>query len=256
MELQMEAQPAENYHSNSQKIRIITETWVGQNIYCPCCGNKRIVQFENNRPVADFFCPHCCEEYELKSKAGMIGNLINDGSYDTMIARINMSNNPNFFFLHYDKDRLKVCDLIFVPKYFFVPDIIIKRKPLAETARRAGWTGCNIHLGRIPEEGKVCLIQGEKQIPMEEVLSKVRRTNFLARYKLNARGWVVDIMSCINEIPSEIFSLNDIYRFEKELGEKYPNNHHIRDKIRQQLQILRDKGILEFQGRGYYRKVQ
>ena len=41
-----------------------------------------------------------------------------------------------------------------VPKHFFVPDIIEKRKPLAETARRAGWIGCNIVLKNIPNEGR------------------------------------------------------------------------------------------------------
>lgn len=34
----------------------------------------------------------------------------------------------------------------------------------------------------------------------------------------------------------------------------YPENHHIREKIRQQLQLLRDKGIIEFVGRGRYKK--
>lgn len=255
MNLQMETGIAESYHSGSQKVRVMTEEWAGKNIYCPYCGYEKIEHFKNNRPVADFFCPYCQEEYELKSKAGAIGGVIADGAYDTMISRINMSNNPNFFFLRYDRGRLRICDLILVPKYFFVPDIIIKRKPLAQTARRAGWTGCNIHLGRIPEEGKVCLVQKEKPVPMDEVLNKVKRMSFLASYKLNARGWMLDILNCVNAIPGSSFSLSDMYHFEKALSEKYPNNHHIRDKIRQQLQILRDKGILKFQGHGYYKKV-
>lgn len=44
------------------------------NMFCPYCGNKYISHFENNRPVADFFCPSCMEEYELKSKGGSISN--------------------------------------------------------------------------------------------------------------------------------------------------------------------------------------
>jgi type II restriction enzyme len=35
---------------------------------------------------------------------------------------------------------------------------------------------------------------------------------------------------------------------------KYPNNNNIQAKIRQQLQILRDKGYLKFTGRGKYEK--
>lgn len=255
MELQMEAQLVENYYSNSQKIRVITENWVNQNIYCPCCGNERLIHFENNRPVADFFCECCHEEYELKSKSGTIGGLINDGAYDKMIARISMLNNPNFFFLNYNKANLKVRDLIFVPKYFFIPEIIVKRKPLAETARRAGWTGCNILLSKVPEEGKIFLIKDETLVPTEDVLNKVKKTNFISDYKLGARGWILDILNCIKMIPSEDFSIEDMYSFEEKLSQKYPNNHHIREKIRQQLQILRDKGILEFRGKGQYRKI-
>ena len=32
-------------------------------------------------------------------------------------------------------------------------------------------------------------------------------------------------------------------------------NNFIKDKIRQQLQILRDKAIIEFVGRGKYKKI-
>ena len=66
-----------------------------------------------------------------------------------MIQRINAVNNPNFFFMQYGKTDLRVKNLVMVPKHFFVPDIIEKRKPLAETARRAGWVGCNIVLKNI-----------------------------------------------------------------------------------------------------------
>lgn len=255
MKLQMEAYLAEKYHSTSQRIRIITEKWVGQNIYCPCCGNERLNHFENNRPVADFFCACCHEEYELKSKAGTIGRSVNDGAYDKMITRISMLNNPNFFFMNYNKANLIVRDLIFVPKYFFIPDIIAKRKPLAETARRAGWTGCNILLSKVPEEGKIFLIKDETLVPTEDVLKKVKKTDFISDYKLGARGWILDILNCIQMIPNEDFSIEDMYYFEEKLSKKYPNNHHIREKIRQQLQVLRDKGILEFKGKGQYRKI-
>ncbi|MCB9805227.1 hypothetical protein H6769_06535 [Candidatus Peribacteria bacterium] len=37
--------------------------------------------------------------------------------------------------------------------------MIEKRKPLSSTARRAGWTGCNILLNLIPESGKIYYIQ-------------------------------------------------------------------------------------------------
>ena len=99
----MDDKVAENYKSNSQKIRVITEQWVSNNLFCPYCGKEKIAHFENNRPVADFYCPDCAEEYELKSKNGTIENKVNDGAYDTMIKRIESINNPNFFFMNYNK---------------------------------------------------------------------------------------------------------------------------------------------------------
>lgn len=254
MNLQMDKKIAENYNSESQKIRVITENWVSQNLFCSYCGNQYISQFENNRPVADFYCPHCIEEYELKSKNGSITNKVNDGAYATMIERVESVHNPNFFFMHYDKSDLKVKNFIMVPKHFFSTEIIEKRKPLAETARRAGWVGCNIILNQIPDEGRIFIVKNEIQQSMESVISKVKRTDFISQYKLDARGWILDILNCVNKIESRDFTLEQVYQFEEQLAGKHPENKHVKDKIRQQLQVLRDKGIIEFNGRGHYRK--
>lgn len=256
LNLQMDAQIDERYKSNSQRIRVITETWVNKNMFCPYCGNQFISHFENNRPVADFFCPSCREEYELKSKGASISNKVNDGAYNTMIDRINSINNPNFFFMHYDKRNLQVENFIMVPKYFFAPDIIEKRKPLAESARRAGWIGCNILLNQIPNEGRIFIIQNEVVVPTEIVIAQVRKTEFLRGSKIEARGWTLDILNCVNKIEGNTFSLEQMYQFENMLSIKHPENHHVKDKIRQQLQILRDNGIIEFVGRGRYKKIQ
>lgn len=255
MNLQMDMNIANHYKSIPQKIRVITENWVNQNLFCPYCGNQHISQFENNRPVADFYCPHCIEEYELKSKNGPISNKVNDGAYVTMIERIESVHNPNFFFMHYDRSDLKVINFIMVPKYFFSTEIIEKRKALAGSARRAGWVGCNIILKQVPDEGRIFIVRNEKVQPVESIISKVKRTEFINHYKLDARGWILDILNCLDKIEGNDFSLDQVYQYEKHLAVKYPNNKHIKDKIRQQLQVLRDKGIIEFIGRGYYRKI-
>lgn len=251
----MDERIAERYSSNAQKIRIITETWVGENVFCPYCGSQYIDHFENNRPVADFFCPICEEEYELKSKGASITNKVNDGAYSTMMERISSVNNPNFFFMHYNKRNLNVENFVMVPKHFFSADIIEKRKPLAETARRAGWVGCNILLNQIPYEGRIFMVKNGKEVPLEQVISKVQRTVFMRQYKLNMRGWIIDILNCVNRIGDKVFTLEQMYDFVDVLAVKHPENHHIKDKIRQQLQILRDNGIIEFLGKGRYRRI-
>lgn len=256
MNLLMDVSVGEKYHSNSQKIRVITENWFNYSMYCPCCGSPKINHFENNKPVADFYCPHCAEEYELKSKSGKIDNKVNDGAYDTMIKRIEAINNPNFFFLNYSKSSMKVQDLIIVPKHFFVKDIIERRNPLAETARRAGWIGCNIEIKKIPDEGKIYIVKNETVTKTEDVISQVKNVQFISNYNLKARGWIMDILNCVGSIEDREFSLKEVYRFEDELKIKHPDNKHIKDKIRQQLQLLRDQGLIEFLGKGRYRKVK
>ena len=73
MELFFDNSLAINYRSATQIARVMTESWVEKNMFCPRCGNLNLKHFENNRPVADFFCPVCNNEYELKSKNGIIG---------------------------------------------------------------------------------------------------------------------------------------------------------------------------------------
>src|ERR1700724_1586909 len=147
------------YTSGSQNARVWTEGWVRGSSFCPNCGNSKLDQFEGNRPVADFYCASCNEEYELKSKKGPFGKTIVDGAFGTMCKRLASSNNPSLMLLNYDLKRLAVVNLFIVPKHFFVREIIEERKPLALTARRAGWIGSNILLSRVPESGKIHIVQ-------------------------------------------------------------------------------------------------
>ena len=66
-------------------------------------------------------------------------------------------------------------------------------------------------------------------------------------------GWVADVLLCVERIGQVEFTLDDVYKFENYLGELHPENNHVKPKIRQQLQVLRDAGILAFLGRGRYR---
>lgn len=245
-----------SYHSGAQIARVLTENWVSKNMYCPRCGNLNIKHFENNRPVADFFCPICNNEYELKSKNGTLGKKINDGAYETMIERITSNENPDFFFMSYSRTEAKVRDFVLIPKHFFVPDIIEKRKPLAPTARRAGWVGCNILIDKIPEQGRIAIISNGNVSDIDSVVLKVNKSNRLETKDINSRGWLMDTLNCINHLSNQIFTLNEMYDFENELKIKHPQNNNIKPKIRQQLQFLRDKGFIEFLGNGKYKKMR
>ena len=254
MRLSFDTSLSEKYNSSAQKIRVMSESWLGDNMYCPNCGNPRISHLTNNSPVADFQCDNCGEIYELKSKNGNLGKKIADGAYSTMIERITSDSNPDLFLLQYS-ESLSVTELLLIPRFFFVPDIIEKRKPLAATARRHGWIGCNILFGEIPQQGKISVIQNSRILDRQNVIQNYDRIKQLRTKSIDSRGWLLDVLSCINDIPKTEFTLSDVYGYVEVLQKKHINNNNVEAKIRQQLQFLRDKGFIEFLVKGQYRKA-
>lgn len=254
MNLHFDESLAASYKSASQKIRVMSEHWLLSNAFCPCCGNKHIDKVRNNSPVADARCGICGEIFELKSTRNNIGAKIMDGAYSTMIERITSNINPQLFVMQYST-TLSVTNLTFIPKFFFTPEIIEKRTPLAPTARRAGWVGCNILYKKIPEQGKLPIVHDGKEVDVAEVLRCYDKVKTLQTDNMKLRGWLLDVLNCVNKITSEVFTLQDVYKFAEQLSKTHLDNHNITAKIRQQLQILRDRGFIEFIGRGVYRKV-
>ena len=238
------------YSSGSQNARVWTERWVGDWAYCPSCGNSKIIPFPANSPVADFLCPSCNEEYELKSQKSKFGAKVLDGAFHTKCERLAANNNPSLFLLNYDLKQLSVTNLVIVPKHFFVREIIAERKPLAATARRAGWIGSHILLSQIPRAGKIYIVRDGLPVPKDLVLEGWQKTLFLRDQGLEARGWLIEVMKCVETIGKTEFQIDDVYAFEDRLKAIYPNNRHVKQKIRQQLQVLRDLGYLDFVSRG------
>lgn len=241
------------FTSGSQKARIWTETWVLKQMYCPACGSPTLDEFANNKPVADFFCGLCNEEFELKSKSGRLSKTVPDGAYKTMMERLNSDNKPSLMMLSYETKTKQVRDLAVIPKQFFIPELIKKRKPLKETARRAGWVGCDIKIDRVPNFGKINLITDRIARSKELVVEDWERTSGLRNKSFKQMGWVADVLLCVERIGRVEFTLDDVYKFENYLSELHPENNHVKPKIRQQLQILRDAGVLEFLQRGHYK---
>lgn len=243
------------YKSPSQLIRNISEHWFNDNMYCPFCLTNSIEAFSNNHAVSDYYCGKCKEEFQLKSKKSKLGKTVTDGEYNKMIEAIYSQKTPNFFFLNYSSNIEYIIDLIFVPKEFIVPSTIQKRNPLSSSAKRYGWTGCNIVIGLIPDKGKIYTIKDTKPVEKSIVRNNIISIGFLRRIKdVDSRGWLNDILFALSEIRSEFFTLEDMYTFVPLLKRLHPNNNNIEAKIRQQLQILRDNDVIEFIGRGLYRK--
>lgn len=252
MELKLNYNLSENYTNKSQKIRIISESWTVKNMFCANCGST-IKQFPNGLPVADFYCPSCKNEYELKSKSNNIGNKIVDGAYKKMITRIEEENAPNFFFLNYNIKDYSILNFFVIPSHFFTKEIIEKRKPLSMTAKRARWVGCNILFGNIPSSGRIYYIKNSLVTPKKIILDNWKKVLFIKETPDNQKkGWLLDTMNCIDSLNKKTFTLQEVYNFENFLQKKHPNNNHIKDKIRQQLQFLRDKNYITFDKKGIY----
>ena len=61
--------------------------------------------------------------------------------------------------------------------------------------------GCNIVLAQVPQEGRIFFIKGGAVLPREAVIAKVQRTEFIGQSKPYARGWVLDVLTCVNRLP-------------------------------------------------------
>ncbi|MEW6180298.1 MAG: phospholipase D-like domain-containing protein [Chloroflexota bacterium] len=65
-------------------------------------------------------------------------------------------------------------------------------------------------------------------------------------------GWL-DLV--YKSLPQGEFTNQDIYQFEPQFRQHYPQNQNIKAKIRQQLQILHSLGFIEHVNRGIWKKV-
>lgn len=238
------------YTSGSQRARVLTESWLPKHVSCPACA-ATLVQTANNTKARDFLCPSCGDPFELKSKQSKFTTLVTDGAYRTMVAAIRANEQPNLFLLTY-RLPFVVTDVYVLPRRFLVEPMVIKRKPLAPTARRAGWVGCNLSLRLIPKSALIpCMVAGAFTDRIQ-VQQRWKETAVLDELGAAARGWATITLGILERIQKKEFSLHDVYKFEPTLAKMFPNNHNIRPKLRQQLQVLRDMELIVFLGGGEY----
>ncbi len=176
-----------------------------------------------------------------------------DAAYSEMKHAIVQDRTPNLYVMQYDAVEWTVRAVILIPHFAFTLSAVERRKPLAPTARRAGWVGCNILLDKIPNDARIPIVErGVAQEP-SDVRQAYERLRPLEKLKVEKRGWTLDVLSVVRALGRTEFSLANVYDHGDELQKLHPKNAHIHDKIRQQLQVLRDLGLLEFLGGGFYR---
>ena len=90
--------------------------------------------------------------------------------------------------------------------------------------------------------------------PKTAVLEQWKQSSQLLKTKPQARGWVADVLKYVEKLYAT-FTNENVYAFEGELAKMHPNNHYIRPKIRQQLQVLCELGLIERLSPGTYRRL-
>ena len=253
MELHLPTAGLEHYKNASQRARVGTEAWGAENFFCPACESPRLRAAPRGTPAIDYFCPVCDSPFQLKSQSKALGGRIVDAAYSEMKRAILGDNTPNLYVLHYDLAAWAVRTLILIPRFAFALSAIERRKPLSATARRAGWVGCNILLDRIPQDARIPIVREGSVRTRAEVREAYERLRPLEKLRAEKRGWTLDVLNVVQSLKKEEFDLADVYAHEEALARLHPDNRHVRDKIRQQLQVLRDMGRLHFLGRGRYR---
>ncbi len=242
------------YKNRAQQARRISEDWVAENCYCLRCDSDRISPTAANTQARDFVCEKCKHAYELKSKCGAFSTRVIDGAYGTMLRTIRTGRTPTFLLLEYSR-TWQIDGLRAIHHSLITESSLLPRKPLASSARRAGWIGCSILLSTIAMQGQIPLVTKGCMQSKSEPRESFARLEKLAALSARSRTWAATVLQMTNRLRGDRFSLEDIYGFESELAVLFPNNRNIRPKIRQHLQVLRDAGLLSFCGRGTYERV-
>ena len=253
MRLNFNTELARAYSNPTQQIRCVSEDWIARNGYCLNCDSDRLIPTAANTRVRDFVCKECTHGYELKSKRGIFSKSILDGAYGSMIETIRQGRTPTFLLLEYTKSW-SVLRLRAIHHSLVTENAIQPRKPLSASARRAGWTGCNIILPAIAIQGQIPLVINGSMLAKAPSREAFGRLENLSRLPRASRTWAATILRLTNTFAERPFSLQEMYKFESELQSLFPKNQNIRPKIRQQLQFLRNAGLLEFRGGGLYER--
>jgi type II restriction enzyme len=141
---------ADGFSNAAQVARVALETWASFNLYCLDCNADTLDRLGNNTPVADFKCFTCERTYQLKGKNGRFGTAITGAAYRPIVEAIRQGSMPEYILVEFDMRFGTVVFVDAVPGRLITEERVVPRKPLAPTARRAGWRGCTIVVDGLP----------------------------------------------------------------------------------------------------------
>src|SRR5207245_5636463 len=176
------------YEAASQRARVGTESWGAANFSLPACESPRLQSAPQGTAAIDYVCPSCDSPFQLKSQSRPLGTRIVDAAYSEMKRAILEDRTPNLFVLHYDLDSWAVRTVLLVPHFALALSAVERRKPLAPTARRAGWVGCNILLDKIPVHARIPVVSEGTPQPSQQVRPSYNRLHPSEKLQVDRRG--------------------------------------------------------------------
>jgi hypothetical protein len=166
---------ASQYASKAQAARVMLETWAEMNLYCINCNADALNRLAANTPVADFACAKCAARYQLKSKEGRFGPKIAGAAYDPTIRAIREGLLPEYILVEFDHRFATVVFVDAIPGRLITEDRVVARKPLSQSARRAGWRGCTIDVLGLPS-ARIVEPAGLQSSDVREAWRKINRS--------------------------------------------------------------------------------
>ncbi|MBQ9874467.1 MAG: hypothetical protein IJM30_08375 [Thermoguttaceae bacterium] len=224
--------------------RGIMADWPRDFLYCPKCGGFPVSTREYVYTFHKLKCLTCDNGFEVISQFEREREKLVWGEYWSIEHRFRTNDIYDLLVLAYS-ETTRIIDLSFVPRVCLDFDSLGKNGVAAV-----------IDLAAIPSQGKINLYRDGLTRDKSEVVDCYKRANFLFGDVKESKGWLMDVLYCAECLGKKEFALSELYKFVDYLKQRRPNNKNIEAKIRQQLQILRDKKYLEFTTRGNYRLLR
>ena len=170
----LDVNAAAQYTARAQAARVLLETWAQFNLYCLNCTADNLEPLPANTPVADFSCLGCSARYQLKGKDGRFGARLTGAAYGPTMSAARKGQLPEYILVEFDTRFATVVFVDGIPGVNIGPERIAARKPLGESARRAGWQGCTIDVSGL-ERARIVQPQGNLRTEVRTRWAELRR---------------------------------------------------------------------------------
>jgi hypothetical protein len=135
------------------------EKMVCKHALCPRCNRGRqFRQLPTNFECADLICKFCGFLAQVKAtrlKGETLPDRIMSGAWGPQQARILAGIYNGLYLTGFKPNGRKLIRIDYVPPHVLeaTPQVFEPRKPLSATAKRAGWTGYTLNVGKLPAVG-------------------------------------------------------------------------------------------------------